>query len=303
MRLALELELAQVLEHEEPGSEVLGIATDDDLPGSGQRQHPRGQVRGVADRRVVHAKIPADRADDDGAGVDPDAHLEVPLVLALDLVAQGLQVAVDLERGVKRAGRVILVGDRRAEQRHDAVPEKLIDRALVAVNRVQDHLEGAVHDGVDLLGIQALGHRREAGHVGEHHGDLLALSLDGALRREDLLGEMPRGVRGGRGESLGNAGRFRRRRDWARGRRRPGRRGAQAGAALTAELLARRVLVLARGALHPAANLGASAHGVKRPINPAAVKHIRLVVAAPKFRKGFRFIRVVRDSRVRTFCA
>jgi hypothetical protein len=40
--------------------------------------------------------------------------------------------------------------DRRPEERHDAVPQELVDRPLVAVDGGQDHLEGAVRDGVDL---------------------------------------------------------------------------------------------------------------------------------------------------------
>ena len=99
-----------------------------------------------------------------------------------------------------RAPRVVLVGDRRAEQRHDAVAEELVDRALVAVDLGQHQLEGAGHEGVDVLGIEALGDRGEAGDVHEEHRDLLALALDRALGREDLLGEVLGGVGRGRGE-------------------------------------------------------------------------------------------------------
>ena len=44
-------------------------------PGRGQLLHARGQMRGLADRRVVHVQVAADRAHDDLAGVQPDADL------------------------------------------------------------------------------------------------------------------------------------------------------------------------------------------------------------------------------------
>ena len=40
----------------------------------------------------------------------------------------------DGERGMRRTLRVILVGERRAEQGHDAVAEELVDGALEAVH-------------------------------------------------------------------------------------------------------------------------------------------------------------------------
>ena len=42
-----------------------------------------------------------------------------------------------------RAARVILVGERRAEERHEAVAEELVDRALVAMHLGERDLEEA----------------------------------------------------------------------------------------------------------------------------------------------------------------
>jgi hypothetical protein len=101
---------------------------------------------------------------------------------------------------VHRPLRVILVSDGRAEQCHDPVAEELVHGALVPVHLGQHQLEGAGHEGVDLLGIEARGDRGEAGDVHEEHRDLLALALDRALGREDPLGEVLGGVGRGRGE-------------------------------------------------------------------------------------------------------
>ena len=60
--------------------EPQGVGRQADRAGVGQLLHPRGQVRRLADRRVVHVQIAADRADDDLAGVQADADLHVDAV-------------------------------------------------------------------------------------------------------------------------------------------------------------------------------------------------------------------------------
>ena len=95
---------------------------------------------------------------------------------------------------------MIFVSDRRAEQCHHAIAEELVDRALVTMDGAQDHLEGAVHDLVDLFWVQVRGHGREAGDVREEHGHLLALPFHRAPGREDLLSKVPGRVRLGRRE-------------------------------------------------------------------------------------------------------
>ena len=194
-----------------PIPEVLGPPTDDDLAGLGDVEEPGGEIGGVAHRGVVHAQVASDRAHHHGTGVDPDAHAEVEPVYALDVGGERLEPFLDRQRRAERPRGVVLVGDRRAEERHDAVTEELVDRPLAAVDGREDHLEDAVHDAVDVLGVEALRHCGEAGHVGEHHGDGLALTLEGALRGEDLLGEVFRRVGDGGGfPERGACGRRRR---------------------------------------------------------------------------------------------
>ena len=54
---------------------------------------------------------------------------------------------------------VVLVGERRAEEGHDAIAGELVDRTLVAVDLGHEDLETAVQDLVDLLRVQLLGQR------------------------------------------------------------------------------------------------------------------------------------------------
>jgi hypothetical protein len=89
---------------------------------------------------------------------------------------------------------VILEGDGRAEEGHDAVAEELVHGAVIAVDDVGDEPQDAVHQCVQRLRVQALGEAGGIGHVGEEHGDLLALVLQLASIAQDPLGEVARGV-------------------------------------------------------------------------------------------------------------
>ena len=151
--LPLDLELAQILEDEKPGTELLRAPAHDDLARFGEAEEARRQVGRVAHRRVVHAQIPTDGADHDEARVDPHAHAELDPVQPAHFVGQGLEPTLDRQGGAERPLGVILVRDRRPEQGHHSVTEELVDHAFVAVHLVEDHLEGAVHDGVDVFGV------------------------------------------------------------------------------------------------------------------------------------------------------
>src|SRR6185369_4175029 len=107
------------------------------------------------------------------------------------------------QRGVARALRMVLMRDRRAEKRHDAVAGVLVDAAFVAMHAGRQQLEELVHDPVPGLGIDGLGERHRLLDVGEQHRDLLAFALDDSALAQDLLGEMPWCVRiRGRGRGL-----------------------------------------------------------------------------------------------------
>jgi len=51
-----------------------------------------------------------------------------------------------MKRRVAGALRVILVGDRRTEECHGAVPDELVDEALEALDAVAEDEEEALHD-------------------------------------------------------------------------------------------------------------------------------------------------------------
>ena len=92
----------------------------------------RGDVDGVADRRVVEpARGRADVADDGDAGVQADADAQRRLAALGALAVQAGQLVEHRHRAVERVQRVIGVGERRAEVRHDPVADELVERAAV----------------------------------------------------------------------------------------------------------------------------------------------------------------------------
>ena len=73
--LAADGERAERPHLEEPAHEPIRCLADQDGPGLGERLKARGEVRGVADRGVVHLEIVADVADDHRTRVDADPRL------------------------------------------------------------------------------------------------------------------------------------------------------------------------------------------------------------------------------------
>jgi hypothetical protein len=114
--------------------------------------------------------------------------------------------------------------------------------------------KGAAHEPVDFLGIEPLRKRGEPRDVHEEHRHLLALALERAARREDLLGKMPRRIGLRRGEApRRNAG--------------PERR-----AALVAEAVLRRIRRLAGAADDLETRATAAAEADARGILVAAAR-------------------------------
>ena len=135
----------------------------------GRALKPRGHVHRVASHRVGLA----DRAREHLTRVHADSQLEVH--------ARG-QSGVDLghcilhpEARPDGALRVVLMGHRGAEERHDVVADVLVDGAAVALDLVTESKQRAVDLRLHLLGVHSLGECGVTGQVREQHGHLAAL--------------------------------------------------------------------------------------------------------------------------------
>src|SRR5262249_31507321 len=101
------------------------------------------------------------------------------------------------ERGLACTPGVVLVGDRRAEERHHAVAGELVDRALDPVNRRGEDLEHSIEHPMPLFGVELLGQAHRVDNVHEQDTQVLSLTLERAPGGEDLLSEVARRVGAG----------------------------------------------------------------------------------------------------------
>jgi hypothetical protein len=89
---------------------------------------------------------------------------------------------------------MVLVGDRRPEQGHDAITHDLVDRALIAMHRRHQALQDRIEELAGLLGVAIRQQLHRALQVRKENRHLLALPFKRSLGLEDLLGEVDRGV-------------------------------------------------------------------------------------------------------------
>ena len=163
-------------------------------------------------------------------------------MLAPDVVGVGTDRLLHPQRRVASAQGVVLVGERRAEQRHDAVPEDLVHRPFVAVHRLHHDVQRRVEQGARLFRVAPVQELERSPDIGEQHGHVLALALQAAPGRQDLLGEELRRIGVGSGEP-----------------RRSGPLAPDLGAALETEPGTGRQLAAAGGALQAQARPAAEA--------------------------------------------
>ena len=76
---------------------------------------------------------------------------------------------------------MIFMGQRRAEQRHDAVAHDLIDGSLIAMHRFHHVFEQGIKKFARFLGITVREQLHRALHISEQHRDLLALAFERVL--------------------------------------------------------------------------------------------------------------------------
>jgi hypothetical protein len=144
----------QRFEVEVPFTQLSGLLGDGDRTGRRQRLHSCGQARRMPNWGVFRMSVVSlDRPHHHLARVDPDPCLygKVPRLTQLYRVAA--QLLLHPKRRVKRALRMILVRDRRAEQGEDAISGGLYDIAVVAMGGVDHERQRRIHDHACLLGV------------------------------------------------------------------------------------------------------------------------------------------------------
>lgn len=137
-------------------------------PGCARLSSRAARFYRVAERGVRHVEIGADRAHDDRPAVDADSclqwrHIRDP--------RHGRRFSskstLDAEPRSYRAQRMIFMGDRRTEQRQNAIAGELRDRPLVAVDLLDHQVEAGSDDCIDVLGIKPLAQTGRADQIHE----------------------------------------------------------------------------------------------------------------------------------------
>ncbi len=89
---------------------------------------------------------------------------------------------------------MVFMGDRRSEQRHNAVPQHLVHRALVAMDSLHHDMDCRLQELLSGFGVEVLDQLGRVLDVGEKDSNLLALALQGTTGGQDLVGQKLGGV-------------------------------------------------------------------------------------------------------------
>jgi hypothetical protein len=149
----------------------------------------RGQVRCFADGERFGAPTSANLADDDRTRVNADAHRDLGAYARLPTRVQARHGLHDLEGGVPRTARIVLVSVRNPEVDEDAVAQVLHHQAVETPHRVGAVRLMLANEVTKLFRVDARRQRRRSDQIAEHHRYLPAFrDLLSRLERRAALG-------------------------------------------------------------------------------------------------------------------
>jgi len=139
--LAAKRQLAGGLEREAVVREAAGGLGDQDRTGIRGREQTRRRVHGVSRDGVGITTGAADAAGHHRPGVDAHVQDDGLAETRLPFEAQRGGTLEQLERGLAGTRRIVLVRDRRAEDREHRVADEFLHEAVVALDRPGERLE------------------------------------------------------------------------------------------------------------------------------------------------------------------
>ena len=173
--LALQVMGSVILQLEDIAHQTHSFGTEQNLSGFRQVFETCRQVDGVTERTCVGG-VESARAGHDDPRVDSRVHHERTTDLLLVGRTQLLDCGMDLEGGAHCPFGVIFMGHRVSEHGHHGIPQQLVDPTRVALDDLSRLGEDHAHNALNVLGIEVLRHRREAGEITENDGDLSQLT-------------------------------------------------------------------------------------------------------------------------------
>ena len=164
LRLSLRAERLHGLGPHRVADETVRRLAEQHLAGPCGLLQPRGDV----DRIACHERLPVGRvAGHDLAGVDTDPERDPRAEPPLELLVQGREPRLHLERGAARAQGVVLVCLGHAEHGQHGVADELLDGAPVTLERPSHLVEVREHQAPNRLRVDPLAHRRRAREIAE----------------------------------------------------------------------------------------------------------------------------------------
>jgi hypothetical protein len=148
-----------------------------------QLLHSRCEVRGLSDGGVVRAQVVADGAHDHLARIESNSDLSIHAMRSAHVIGVAIDRILHLQGRITSAHRVVLMGERRTKESHDAVAHHLVDGALVAMNCVHHQLQHRIKELSRLFGVAVGKQLHRALQIGEQDCHLFALTFKRALGR------------------------------------------------------------------------------------------------------------------------
>ena len=147
------------------GDGASGRPGDQRLAGLRQLAKPGRQVHGRPGHRVAAMQAAPARAGHHRSGGDPDMELGQ----SATRLGRGKAKTVQGVSAQSGALGIVVMGDRRAENRHEPVADMLVYAAAEADDLGVGAFEEAVQPGLHRLRIEAVGERGETDQIGEQH--------------------------------------------------------------------------------------------------------------------------------------
>ena len=133
----------------------------------------------MTDRRVLGVSFAGrDRTNDDLAGVHANACFDRQFASLAQIRRVALQFLLHAQRGVQRPLRMVLVRDRCAKQREDAIAGALHDVTVIPAHRIDHQLQRRIDNRARFLRIEILFKLGRSLDVGEQRRDRLALAFE-----------------------------------------------------------------------------------------------------------------------------
>ena len=165
---------------------------EDGFAGPGDADEPGSEIHGRPDDRVRAVLAGPNAARDDFARGDADVHGQRAPERRADVGHRPL----DRVGRTHRAGRLVAVRDRRAEEGHHRIADVLVDTSAEAIDDRVDDAEVAFEQPVNVLRVEPLRQPRVAAEVSEQHrhGSALGLARSDRRRRRRRGGARERGT-------------------------------------------------------------------------------------------------------------